>query len=406
MALFNYTALTANGRTTSGTVPAESRGAAIAAVVGQGLHPVHIEEQTGGGRLKVRPPVARGASVKRAEVEGFTRELSNLLAGGVPLAKALQLLRREAAAPGPRQLWGAIHDDVVGGTALADALAKHPRVFSGIYIAMVRAGEAGGFLELVLAQIADFRMRERDLTGKVKAALVYPCVLIVLAVGVLSFLLVFFIPTFSKMFHHLGGSLPTLTLLILAASHLVTRYGLFVLAVGGIGGMLFYRTAASETGRRRIEQIILRTPVLGRVVATFALVRFTRLLGALLGAGVPLVASLRVAKEAIGNQTLADTVAHAIEEVQRGSPLARSLGSARGLVPSSVIEVVAIAEETGRLDKELVRLSNTYETELDRQLRMLVALVEPLMLFVMAGLIGTIVIGMYLPIFSLEQMMK
>ncbi len=406
MAIFNYTALAADGRTTRGTIPADSRSAAIAAVLGQGLHPVQIQERAEAKPLNRSRALGRRGSVKRAQLEGFTRELSNLLAGGVPLARALELLRREALAPAPRQLWGAIHDDVVGGTALADALAKHPRVFSSIYVAMVRAGEAGGFLELVLAQIADFRTRERDLTGKVKAALVYPCVLIVLATGVLSFLLVFFIPTFSKMFHQLGGSLPALTLLILAVSHLVTRYGLLVLAVGIIGAVLLYRTAQSAAGQRGMEQLILHTPVLGRVVATFALVRFTRLLGALLGAGVPLVASLRVAREAIGNQTLADTVTAAIEQVQRGTALARSLGTGGGLLPSSVIEVIAIAEETGRLDKELVRLSNTYETELDRQLRMLVALVEPAMLFVMASLIGTIVIGMYLPIFSLEQMMK
>ena len=415
MAVFAYTALGADGRQKSGTIPAESRSAALSAVIAQGLHPVQLEEQMTGpaGAARRESQSAGGKSggritgrVKRAQVEVFTRELSNLLAGGVPLARALQLLCRETKDPAARQLWSEIHDDVVGGTALADALARHPKVFSAVYVAMVRAGEAGGFLELVLAQIADFRARERDLTGRVKAAMVYPCVLVVLAVGVVSFLLAFFIPTFSKMFHQMGSSLPAITQVILAVSHVVTHYGLLVLGAAGVGAMVVYRAAQSAAGRRRIERTILAIPLAGRVVAHFALVRFTRMLGTLLNAGVPLVTALRVAKEAIGNQTIADTVEHAVEEVQRGASLARSLGAAGQLFGSSVIEVVAIAEETGRLGTELVRLSSTYETELDRHLRMLVALVEPAMLFVMAAFIGSIVIGMLLPIFDLEQMIK
>jgi general secretion pathway protein F len=414
MAVFTYTALGADGRKKSGSIPADSRSAALSAVLAKGMHPIHLEEQTNGLVGSGRPAATAAGKngfqvtgrIKRAQVEVFTRELSNLLAGGVPLARALQLLCRETKDAAAHRLWGEIHDDVVGGTSLADALAKHPRVFSHIYIAMVRAGEAGGFLELVLAQLADFRARERDLTGRVGAAMVYPCVLVVLAVGVVSFLLAFFIPTFSKMFHQMGSGLPEITQVILAVSHLVTHYGLLVLGVVGVAALAVYRAVQSASGRRRIEGIVLAIPLAGRVVAHFALVRFTRMLGTLLNAGVPLVTALRVAKEAIGNQTIADTVEHAVEEVQRGAPLARSLGAAEKLFGSSVIEVVAIAEETGRLGNELVRLSNNYETELDRHLRMLVALVEPAMLFVMAAFIGSIVIGMLLPIFDLEQMIK
>jgi type II secretory pathway component PulF len=271
---------------------------------------------------------------------------------------------------------------------------------------MVRAGEAGGFLDVVLNQIAEFRAREQDLKGKVKAAMIYPCVLATLAVGVLIFLLAFFIPTFSGIFHDMGGSLPVLTQVIIAASDLVTKYGLYVALVVIAIVVIIKRAAASDKGRRNIEKAILVTPALGKVVAFFAMVRFCRMLGTLLGAGVALVASLKVAKEAIGNQTLSDTVALGIEQVQRGESLARALGQADKLFPASVVEMIAIAEETGRLDKELVRLSLAYETELDRQLRMLVSLAEPVLLFFMAGLIGTIVIGMLLPIFNLQQLMK
>jgi type II secretory pathway component PulF len=258
----------------------------------------------------------------------------------------------------------------------------------------------------VLGQIAEFRAREQDLKGKVKAAMVYPCVLAVMATGVLIFLLTYFIPRFSAIFAGFGASLPMLTRVILAASTMVTHYGLFVGAAVLIAAIMVRRAATTEIGRRRIERLILRAPALGRVVAFFAMVRFCRMLGTLLGAGVPLISSLRVAKEAIGNQTLADTVAHGIEEVQRGESLARSLGVSEQLFPASVVEMIAIAEETGRLDKELVRLALAYETELDRRLRMLVSLAEPVLLFLMAALIGTIVVGMLLPIFSLQELIK
>src|SRR5687768_12281101 len=217
MSTFAYTAVARDGKRTSGTLAADSRAAAIAQVVGKGLHPVSVDEQgngngaangkpAGGGLRLFAPrapadatapgPASIGGRVSQRAVEAFTRELANLLAGGVPLARSLSLLRREASSAAASRLWAEIHDDVVGGNALADTLAKHPRVFSGVYVAMVRAGEAGGFLDVVLSQIADFRTREADLKGKVKAALVYPVILAVMATAVVIFLMIYFIPKF------------------------------------------------------------------------------------------------------------------------------------------------------------------------------------------------------------------
>jgi type II secretory pathway component PulF len=332
--------------------------------------------------------------------------LANLLAAGLPLSRALHLLRREASNPAAKNVWARVHDDVVGGTSLAEALGKWPKAFSSVYIAMVRAGEAGGFLHVVLQQIADFRTREQELKGKIKAAMVYPAVLAVLACGVLVFLLTFFIPRFSSIFEEFGSKLPLLTQIIVVASGWLIKYG-WVLAILVFGGILAARRSlTSEAGRRFMERSILKTPMVGRVAAQFALVRFCRMLGTLIGAGVPLVTSLRVAREALGNQTLADTVSHAIDEVQRGASLSKSLGGNSLLFPASVIEMIAVAEETGRLDKELVRLSASYEIELDRNLRMLVALAEPALLMLMAGIIGTVVVGMLLPVFTLQDLIK
>jgi type II secretory pathway component PulF len=350
------------------------------------------------------PPAS--TKVSNASIESFTREMANLLAAGLPLSRALALLKREAGQPLAKRIWTEVHDDVVGGKALGDAMARWPRVFTGVYVAMVRAGEAGGFLPVVLQQIADFRAREADLKGKVKAAMIYPAVLACMACGVVIFLMTFFIPRFSSIFSEFGANLPMLTQIIVGASHAVTQYGFFVAIAVVLLVFIVRRAVTSENGKRTVEKILLGTPVLGRVIARFALVRFCRMLGTLVGSGVPLVTSLRTAKEALGNQTLADAVGHAIEEVQRGSALSRSLSASPLLFPASVVEMVAVAEETGRLDKELVRLSIAYEGDLERRLRMLVALAEPLLLFIMAGIIGTIVVGMLLPVFMLQDLIK
>lgn len=409
MTMFAYTALAKDGRKTTGTLAAESRAAALAQMNKQGLFPVTLDQAADGAAAAKKARAAAAATapigkVSNKAVEAFTRELANLLAGGVPLSRAMALLRREASNPNAKRLWGEIHDDVVGGSALADALAKFPATFSTVYIAMIRAGEAGGFLDVVLSQIADFRTREQDLKGKVKAAMIYPIILGCLTVGVLIFLLTFFIPRFSGIFQQFGSNLPALTLFIIGASNIVKHYAPFV-AVGVIALVVTVkRAAASETGRRTMEEAILSVPMLGKLIAHFALVRFTRMLGTLVGAGVPLIASLRVAREAIGNQTLADTVNRAIEQVQRGSALSKSFAESPRLFPPSVVEMVAVAEETGRLDKELLRIATTYESDLDRQLRMLVAVAEPMMLFMMASIIGTVVVGMLLPVFNLQDL--
>jgi len=399
---YTYKAMDSSGRGLSGNMPAANRLAALDLLTRQGLIPVAVEEQ------KVSAPVVKSqpkpvGRVSQAASESFIRELSNLLAGGVALSRALHILTREATQAAVKRQWAAIHDDVIGGMSLAEAMGKWPKSFSAVQVAMVRAGETGGFLDIVLGQIADFRARERDLKGKVKGAMVYPAVLATLSCAVVIFLLIFFIPRFSAVFKEFGAALPSLTLAIIAVSHALSEYGLLFFIGIVVVVVLAQRGLKSEAGRRSLEQVLLRTPALGSVLSRFALVRFCRMLGTLLGAGVPLVSALKVAREAIGNQILADAVSVSIEEVQRGTSLARSLTACPLLFPSSITEVIAVAEESGRLDQELVRLAAANETELDRRLRMLVALAEPAMLFLMAAVVGTIVIGMLLPVFTLQD---
>jgi len=414
MALFEYRAVQGDGTIAQGQLEAVGRAEAFRQMEGLGLRPISLSERAAAAKKQANGKVkAEGFSFKLGgnkisgrDLENFTRLLSSLLAAGVPLSRALVILHKEASSPAAGAKWKEIHDLVVDGMSLADAMAKSPETFPRVYVAMVQAGETGGFLDLVLAQIADFQAREKELRSKVMTAMLYPTVLLILALGVVIFLLVFFIPKFQSIFAGFGASLPALTELIIATSHAIRSYGLFGLGGLFVVGFSLRSWFGSESGRRVWEGLVLRAPVVGPLVAQFAMARFCRMLGTLLGAGVNLVQALNVARKSIGNQILVDAVSASITRVSEGDELGQSLADCRNLFPGSVLEMISVAEESGKLDTELVRIAAVTEGDLDRNLKTGVALLEPLMLFVIAGFIGTIFIGMVLPIFTMQQHMK
>jgi type II secretory pathway component PulF len=329
-----------------------------------------------------------------------------LLAAGVPLSRALVILHKEASSPAAQAKWKEIHDLVVDGMSLADAMAKSPETFPRVYVAMVEAGEAGGFLDVVLAQIAEFQSREKELKSKVITAMIYPCILFLLAMVVLTILLIFFIPKFQKVFASLHGSLPLITQIIIGASYLVRSYGFFVLVGFVVIAFLLRTWFTSEKGKRIWEGIVLKSPLVGPLIAQFAMARFCRMLGTLIGAGVPLVHGLNVSRRSIGNQVLVDAVGQSIDRVQQGGRLGQSLADCKMLFSGSTLEMISVAEESGKLDGELVRIAVVTEGDLDRNLKTAVALAEPIMLFLIAAFIGTIFIGMLLPILSMSEYIK
>jgi type II secretory pathway component PulF len=432
MPTFFYRALAADGKVAEGQIEAGGRAEAFRQMESQSLRPISLKEGVNGkaksATLKSAAANAPTSNVSNATdaapvesgmklslgsgkisprvLENFTRLLSSLLAAGVPLSRALVILQKEAANPTAKAKWKEVHDHVVDGMTLADAMAKSPETFPKVYTAMVEAGETGGFLDLVLAQIADFQAREKEMRGKVMTALLYPAILLVLALAVLVFLLVFFIPRFQTLFTGFGAKLPLLTQIIVGASEVIRSYGLLVAVVVVVAGFLARAWVVSPVGRRTWEGLILRLPVIGNLVAQFAMARFCRMLGTLLGAGVPLINSLNVARRSIGNQILVDAVSNSIDRVKEGKALGLSLGECRALFPGSVLEMISVAEESGKLDGELVRLATVTEGDLDRQLKTAVALAEPLMLFFIASFIGTIFIGMVIPIFTLQDYIK
>jgi len=412
MAVFEYRALKTDGVTIEGLVEAGSRQEALRKLEGRALEPIRLDEKTSAAAAAA--PAAKGSfklhfgreRVSFKALENFTRQLASLLAAGVPLSRALQILCRESSSPAARNQWKAIHDLVIDGTPLADAMSRSPETFPRVYVAMVQAGETGGFLDVVLGQISEFQTREKELRGRILAALIYPAVLLTLAIGVLIFLMVFFIPRFQTIFSGFGAALPLITRLIIGASHQVRQYGPVMAVAIGAGVFFGRRWLQGEAGQRAWQRLLLKLPVLGPLAARFAMTRFCRMLGTLVGAGVPLIQALRVARESIGNQTLTDALTQAIERVQQGESLAVSLADCQTLFPGSVIEMISVGEETGKLDKELVRLAEATDHELDRSLRMAVSLAEPLLLFAIAGFIGVIFIGMVLPIFSIQDYIK
>ena len=413
MPLFAYKALQADGAVAEGQLEAAGRQDVFRQIEAKGMRLLSMTEKAAAdAKNSLGLPGALGnislgsQKITARALENFTRLLSSLLPAGVPLSRALVILHKEASTPAAATKWKEIHDLVIDGMSLADAMARSPETFPRVYVAMVQAGEAGGFLDLVLAQIADFQSREKDLRSKVLTAMLYPAILLCLALAVVTFLLTFFIPRFQVVFAGFNASLPVLTQAIIGVSKIVRSYGLFVLAGGGTLFYLVRNWFASEKGRRTWEGLVLRAPVVGPLIAQFAMARFCRMLGTLLSAGVPLVQSLNVARKSIGNQILVDAVAKSIERVQEGGQLGGSLAECKGLFPGSVLEMISVAEESGKLDVELIRIANVTESDLDRELKTAVALCEPLMLFFIAGFIGTIFIGMVLPIFSLQQQIK
>ena len=453
MATFQYRALQTDGTIAEGVIDAGGRQDALRQVAARGLRPLNLAERTNGTAPAPRSPApparkpaapepapkspapknaapaaakssaapasapatpaapfdlsfGRTEKVTARALENFTRLLASLLAAGVPLSRALVILCKEASTPVASAKWREIHDRVVDGMTLANAMAASPETFPRVYVAMVEAGETGGFLDVVLNQIADFQAREKEMRSKVMTALLYPTILLVLAIGVLVFLLVFFIPRFQMIFTGFGASLPLLTQMIVSTSEILRAYGLFLVLGILIAFYLLRSWLVSEKGRRAWEGGILRAPVVGPLVAQFAMSRFCRMLGTLLGAGVPLINGLNVARRSIGNQILVDAVSNSIDRVKEGKSLGSSLGECRTLFAGSTLEMISVAEESGKLDAELVRIANVTEGDLDRQLKTAVALAEPLMLFLIAGFIGTIFIGMVIPIFTLQDHIK
>ena len=392
MATYQYIAKTGGGEEVAGLMQAESEAAVVRALDERRLFPVRVTAQDQGatGRTSGR--------VRTRDVGLLYGQLSDLLGADVPVMRALEILARSTVNKRLTGYIARVREDVAAGKSLADAMADYPDVFRPLHVAMVRAGERAGFLEEVLANLAGFLERQDELRNKVLGAMAYPLLVATVGVIVGAGLLVFLVPQFKMLFE--GVAVPLPTRLLFAASDVAgTLWPLVVVGLGGsvMGTWGFFR---SERGRRVWDGWRLRIPVLGRVTRLVAITRFCRVLGTMLANGVPLLESLAISKDATGSIILADSIEEASENVRAGETLAEPL-SKSGFFPVEILEMIAVAEESNRMEKTLLQIADTVERRTNRQVDLGVRLIEPLILVALASGIAVFAIALVYPIFSM-----
>ena len=392
---FRYIARELSGREVTGQVSANNEMDVISQLSGKQLFPVkiHLAQVTGTQRVGwIRRPRA-------GQLATFFSQLADLLRAGVPLLRSLELLERQTSHIGLKAVLKDLREKVADGTRLAEAMRQHPDAFSELSTSMVRAGEEGSFLEDVLKQVADFTEHQQELKGKVIGAMVYPLFLLFAGVSVVWAMLVWFVPKFAPIFERLAerDELPFATTLLVSISDYVGSYWLVTLAaiVGAV--LLLRQQLQSDAGVRRWHQLAISLPLLGPVVRSLAVARFCRILGTLLKNGVPILQSLRIAKDATGNRVLSDAISNAADNVSSGKSLASPLASS-GQFPIEVVEMISVGEEANNLEQVLINIADTMERRTQRLMDLAVRLLEPMMLMVMAALVLFVVIGLLLPV--------
>lgn len=355
------------------------------------------------GRLGLRAALRR--RVAPGDLLALTQELHALVRAGLPVVQGLDVLLRRCANPRLRDALAAVREEVKGGRSLSDAAARHPRVFSRLYVASLRAGEQSGALADCLARHLALLKRMLAVRARVLAALVYPSILLALALAVVGFLLAYVVPTFSQVYAGLKATLPAPTLLLVQATALLGRHALALALFAALAAVAVASWARRPAGRRRIDGLLLELPWIGAALTRYSATLFCRTLATLLGAGIPIVGALETAAGAVANGALRERILAQIAAVEAGRPLAEALEGA-GAVPPAALEMIAVGESTGALEQMLGQAADLFDEELDLRLQSLTAAVEPLIMVVMGLFVGTIVVVMYLPIFDLAGALR
>ena len=392
---FAYQARELSGRQVNGEVTAANVTEAIKLLSGRGLFPSRVTLSAGAQAEQK----ASGRRVKSRLLAIFYSQLGDLLQSGVPLMRSLEILADQTGNQTLKAALQDVRDQVAEGNRLGEAMRRHPKVFSELAVSMVRAGEEGGFLDEVLKRVAVFVDHQEDLKSRVMGAMIYPAFLMCAGGTVVIGMLVFFVPQFAPIFARLRerGELPAMTDILIQSSAFLKVYGIWILTALGIGLYYLWNHLQSEKGRMLADQIRLKIPGVGSLIRSLAIARFCRILGTLLKNGVPILLSLRIAKDAMGNQVLSDAIAHAAENISAGKSLARPL-AASGQFPRQVVEMIAVGEEANNLEQVLLDIAETSERHTYRQLDLVVRMVEPLMLLAMAIVILFMVIALLLPV--------
>ncbi len=395
MPTFEYTALSGNGDRVAGILAGASEHAVLVELESRRLVPVSI-------KAKAERSAGRGGRIPARALATSYLQVSDLLRAGVPLLRSLKLLAGRRAQPAVSAVFRQLADAVEKGSDLGAALSSLPAVFPPVHVAMVRAGEKGGFLEDVLQRLGTLVMKQAEMRSKVIGNMIYPALLVILGTGVGVAIFGFFIPKFRPMFANIMGGLPLVTKLVFAASDAVGRFGPVTAIVVVVLAVTIWRLSKRADIRERIEVAKTRLPVIGGLVRGFATARFCQLLGTMLSNGVPMLAALKIAKDGTGNMLMARAIERAADAVKEGQPLATPLAES-GLLDDDVVEIISVGESANNLDEVLLKVGDSIETRLDRMLGSAVRLIEPLLLLVMAGVVGTVAAALLLPMSKLSS---
>ena len=424
MPKYSYVAMDSRGKETKGVLEVASQNEAIARVKDMQLFPTKIVEmdkekpdkkagkekaakapakggKKKGGSIQIKIPGLSGR-VKSKVLTTFTRQLATLVDAGLPLLRGLRVLEKQEKNVTLRDIIGQLAVSIEGGSTFSEGLAQHPKVFNRLYINMVKAGELGGVLEVVLNRLSEFMEKAQKIKGKVIAAMFYPVAVLVVAVAIMGVLLVWVIPQFKSVFAGMldGAQLPAFTRLVLGISDAVKDNFLATLAILAVVVVVFILIGKTKPGRRLYDKVKLKIPVFGPVVTKVAISRFTRTLGTLVSSGVPILQSLNIVKETSGNVIVAAAVESVHESVKEGETITAPL-EASNVFPPIVISMVDVGEQTGALPEMLMKIADTYDEEVDNAVSAMTSLLEPIMIVFLAVIVGSIVIAMFLPLIAL-----
>lgn len=394
MPTFSYVARNIEGRTVSGVLTADNQQQVLRNLDELALFPVQVRE---GGVAQSRLG-GRKKKVKITKVATFYSQFADLLRAGVPALRSLDVLHRQTSQPVLKEVISEVREDLASGETLGDAMAKHPNAFNPLHVAMIRAGEKGGFLEEVLVRIAAFTERQNELRNKLIGAMLYPALLMVVGGAVVLFLLTVVVP---KIRDFLRGELPLLTRILFAVCDFLKVHGGVVALAALAAVFVVVALVRSRRGREVFDRFQLKAPMVGKLVTLVAICRFCRILGTLLHNGVPILQALKISRDSAGNKTLGDAIDDATESVRKGQTLAAPLGAC-GLFPLDIVDMIAVGEESNNLEHVLVTIADSYEARTARQIDLMVRMLEPLLLVGMAGIVAAIAIALLLPILTMS----
>lgn len=409
MSTFSYIAVDTKGTSIKGSVEASDRSSVISSLTAKQLRPISVKEVSEAKKGTLPLPKFLGSGkVKSDDLVIFTRQLATMVNAGVPLLRAIQSLQTHSESEALKNVVNGIYKDVQSGLPLADALEKYPDTFNDVYVNMVRAGEAAGILDDILKRLATQQEKSSAMKKKIKSAMTYPMVLVVITIGAFFGLMIFVIPQIGKIIQDLGGpdaKLPLLTTIMLGISHFMVSfwYILIPILVGGVYGLL--RFLKTPKGKHIFHRLVLKMPGVKTIVVKVAVARFSRIFSALIGAGVSVLESLEVTARAVGNDVYEQAIINAGEEVKNGAQLSEVIGS-NPIFPPIVAQMLAVGEETGQTDQVLVKIADFYEEEVDAAIDGMSSIIEPVMIVFMGGMVGVIAASVMQPIAGLASSIK